>query len=157
MVDGVLIDAGNTVVAEVYGWGGTPPAGQTFVPLTDLTGIDPGQVVLPLLGEAQTAFNTGLAVTSTSNPTGLDATYPIDATTQSHAQAEMIALLNSAGATFADGTNSLGWPDINGDVRTFNTTQARSFFVAMGAYVAALYKVQNGTLTTMPTTPVNIA
>jgi hypothetical protein len=72
-------------------------------------------------------------------------------------QAEMIALLNSGGTTFADGTTSVVWPDMAGANHTFTAAQARALFLAAGAYVAALFKVINGTLPALPPASAMIA
>lgn len=115
----------------------------------------PPPVVLTLAQQAQASLAAPLAITSAS--AGLSSVpFAVNSESQSHMQAEMIALLNSGGTTFADGTSSLVWPDASGVNRTFNLGQAKALFLAAGAYVAALYKCINGTLTTLPPPAVTI-
>lgn len=109
-----------------------------------------------LAQQAATAISAGLTITRSSTP-ALDATYAVNDTTQSHIQAEMIALLVSGNAAFADGTASVAWPDIAGATHAFTIAEFKPFALAVGAYVAALYKVMNGTLTTLPSASVTIA
>ena len=111
---------------------------------------------LTLAQQAQAAFGAGLAITSTGTP-ALSATYPVDATTQAHISAEMIALLNSSGTAFADNSASVVWPDIEGLDHTFTIAEFKPFALAIGAYVAALFKVLNGTLAAMPAATATIA
>jgi hypothetical protein len=101
-------------------------------------------------------MSAGLAITSTSTP-ALDGTYACDATAQAHMMAEMIALLNSSGASFADGTNSIVWPNITGSLHTWAPAQFQPLALAIGAYVSALYKCINGVLATLPPAAVTIA
>jgi hypothetical protein len=100
--------------------------------------------------QALAAMSTGLAIVSTANPGALNGTYAVDNVSTDHIQAEMIALLNSAGASFADGTNTVVWPDMANANHTFSTTEFKAFALAVGAYVAGLYKVMNGTLQSLP-------
>ena len=106
--------------------------------------------------QAAAAMSAGLAIASTSTP-ALNGTFDVSASAQDHMQAEMIALLNSGGTTFADGTTSVVWPDMAGVNHTFTAVQARALFLAAGAYVAALFKVINGTLTALPPASAMIA
>ena len=109
-----------------------------------------------LAQQAAAAMSAGLAIASTSTP-ALNGTFDVSASAQDHMQAEMIALLNSGGTTFADGTTSVVWPDMAGVNHTFTAVQARAFFLAAGAYVAALFKVINGTLVALPPASAMIA
>ncbi len=98
--------------------------------------------------QAVAAMAAGLAITSTSTP-ALSGTYGVDAATTDHIQSEMLCVL--VAGTFADGTAELAWPDLAGVIRTFPSIGAfRAFALAVSGYVAALYKVQNGTLTALP-------
>lgn len=103
----------------------------------------------PLPQQALQAFTLGLSVTSTANA-ALSGVYPVDSVTCDHVQSEVIALLLSNGTTFADGTASVAWIDMEGALHTFNAAQFKSLALAIGAYVAALFKVMNGTLSSLP-------
>jgi hypothetical protein len=110
---------------------------------------------LSLAQQAQMAMGLGFAVTSTGSPS-LNATYPVDPQTQALISAELLAVL--VNGTFADGTTSLNWPDSTGTLRTFpSVAEFKIFAAACGAYVATLYKVINGTLTSLPPPSVTIA
>jgi len=109
-----------------------------------------------LAQQAQAAVMAGLTVTSASAP-ALDGTYACDPQSQSHFQAEMIALQYSGGTAFADGTATVAWPDVRGAVHTFAPAQFTAFALAVGAYVAALFKCMNGTATALPPATATIA
>lgn len=101
-----------------------------------------------LAAEAGAAFAAGLAITSTGTP-ALNGTYAIDPATQAHIQAEVISILLNS--TFADGSTTVVWPDMAGNTHTFGSiAEFKQFAAAVAAYVAALFKVGNGTLTTLP-------
>ena len=161
----------NGVVVEVFSPPGTHTIADCFEPglAAQFVPIPAGAVALPgftaavsggvwtftapvpvvptLAQQAQAAIGAGLAITSTGTP-ALSATYPVDAASQDHMVAEMTALL--AVGTFADGTASVVWPDITGAPHTFNAAEFKALALAAGAYVAALFKVINGTLTALP-------
>jgi hypothetical protein len=109
---------------------------------------------LTLVQQAENAIGAGLAITSTSTP-ALNGNYATDPNTQSHIQSEMLSVI--VNSTFADGTTSVAWPDITGAVRTFSVAEFKALALAIGAYVAALYKVANGTSTTLPAATAIIA
>lgn len=97
---------------------------------------------------AAAAFAAGLAVTSTATP-ALNGTYPLDPVTQAHIQAEIIAILLNG--TFADGTGTVVWLDTANAAHTFGSVaEFKAFASAIAAYVAALFKYAQGTLTTLP-------
>lgn len=117
--------------------------------------FSPPVATAPSLKEqAAGMFAEGIILSSTSNP-DLNATYQVDLATQSHIQAELWSiLLNNK---FADGTDTLAWPDRAGNIHTFSSTdQFKAFATAIGSFVAALAKVQNETLTTLPSTSLTI-
>jgi hypothetical protein len=132
------------------------------VALNPPTTLQPYVVPAPpgptLTQQAATAMASSYIITSPAlGLTGVP--FAIDAASQSHMQAEMIALLNSGGATFADGSTTLVWPDAASPPvnHTFAPPQAKTLFLTVISYVAALYKCQNGTLGALPTNPVVIA
>jgi hypothetical protein len=126
------------------------------VPTTLQPYVVPAPPAPTLAQQAATALAFSCIITSPA--LGLtSAPFAIDAASQSHMQAEMIALLNSGGATFADGSASVVWPDASGVNHTFTAAQAKTLFLTVGSYVSALYKCQNGTLGTLPANPVVIA
>ena len=117
----------------------------------------PGGAPAPTLVQmAAAALSAGLAITSTGT-SALSGTYAVDQLTQDHVQSEMISLLASGGTAFADGSASVAWPDMAGGLHTFSLTEFRAFALAIGAYVAALYKCINGTLSTLPAATATIA
>jgi hypothetical protein len=133
-----------------------PQPGWTYSGGTFAAPVVPPLPAQTLAQQAAAAISAGLTVTSTSNP-ALNGTYACDATAQSHLMAEMIALLNSSGATFADGTASIVWPNITGSLHTYTPAQFQPLALAIGAYVSALYKCINGVLATLPPAAVTIA
>jgi hypothetical protein len=115
--------------------------------------------VAPTLTVAQQAADALFAPYTITSPTiGITAvSFAVDAVSQSHMQAEMIALLTSSGSSFADGAASIDWPDTNGINHALNTTQAKALFMACGAYVSTLYKCINGTISAVPSNPATIS
>ena len=69
----------------------------------------------------------------------------------------MIAILYSGGTSFADGSGTVTWPDMSGVNHTFTAAEFKLFALAVGGYVAALFKCINGTLTTLPAATATIA
>jgi len=107
-----------------------------------------------LLAEAQALLAGEVAITSTGTP-ALDGSYAITAADQLHIQAEVQSImLNGA---FADGSSTVAWPDTSGAVHTFDVTQFKAFATAVGSFVAACYKVLNGSSTTLPSAALTIA
>lgn len=106
-----------------------------------------------LAQQATIMLAAGCQITSASTP-ALDATYPVDAPTQQHVQAEVTSiLLNGA---FADGGATVAWPDVADDPRTFTVAQFKTFATALAAFVAGCLKVANGQSQTLPTQPSSI-
>jgi predicted NUDIX family NTP pyrophosphohydrolase len=71
-------------------------------------------------------------------------------------QAETIAILLNG--TFADGGATVAWPDMSGTVHMFpSVAEFKAFAAAVASFVAAVAKVQNGTLTTLPPATATIA
>lgn len=100
-----------------------------------------------LAQQAAAALSAGLAITSTGTP-ALDATYPCDANAQAQISAEVISLMLNG--TFADGTTSIDWVDINRTGRTMTVVQFKAVATAIGAYVSGLTKCINGQATALP-------
>ncbi|OYV98639.1 MAG: hypothetical protein B7Z68_00410 [Acidobacteria bacterium 21-70-11] len=107
-----------------------------------------------LAQQATAALSAGLAITSTGTP-ALDATYPCDANTQAQLSAEVISLMLNS--TFADGTTSIDWVDVNRTGHTMTAAQFKTVATAIGAYVSALTKCINGQSTTLPASSVTIS
>jgi hypothetical protein len=107
----------------------------------------PYSIVSPTLGLAA----------STPYPAGVP--FAIDAMTLDHIGQEMIALLNSGGTAFVDGTATVNWPDAAAPSlnHTWTVAEFKTFALLIGAYVAAFYKCINGTLTALPASSVTIA
>jgi hypothetical protein len=158
-------DATGKVIGSGYTSDGTVPAGSlactaaqaaawygsTIVAGAIVAPIAP--YVKPLPAQAVGAMAAGLAVVSTGTP-ALSATYGVDATTQAHIQAETMAILLTS--SFADGTQSLIWPDLGGAAHSFDPVTFKAFAAAVNSYVAALYKAINGTATALPAATVTI-
>jgi len=115
--------------------------------------IIPGTFVPPITTQAQLALSEGLTVTSNST-SSLNGVYPVDTSAQNHIQAEVISIMLSG--NFADGSNAVAWTDMSGVNHTFNVAQFQSLALAIGAYVAALFKVINGSSTSLPPSTVTI-
>jgi hypothetical protein len=102
---------------------------------------------LPLPVRAQALVGSPLAVSSATTP-ALNGAYATDDGAQAHIAAE-IQCVQLAG-TFADGTATVAWPDASGAAHVFTVPQFQHFAMAVAAYVAALFKVINGTSATLP-------
>jgi hypothetical protein len=79
----------------------------------------------------------GLAITS-AGTASLDATYPTDANTIGFINSEVSAI--GMNGTFADGTSSIEWPDVNGVIHEFNIAQFKQFATVIGVFVSRLRK-----------------
>ena len=106
--------------------------------------------------QANVLLANGVEVVSNTDTT-LNSVYDISVSTQSHMQAEVISIMLSGGTAFADGSNSVAWPDVAGNVHTFDVPHFQSFALGIGGYVARLYKCINGTATTLPGNSITIA
>ena len=107
-----------------------------------------------LAQQAEAAIGAGLTLTSPTIPLA-SVTFDCGAVTQDHIQSEAVALLLTG--AFADGSATVPWPDLAGVNHTMTVAQFKTFAGAQGAYVAALYKVLNGTLVTLPSASMTIA
>jgi len=116
--------------------------------------VAPPPYVPTLAEQAAAALMAPVAVTSTSTP-ALSASYTITRDDQTHIQAEVQSLMLNG--TFADGSSAVAWPDASGAVHTFTVAQFKAFATAVGAFVAACYKVLNGSSTTLPSAALTIA
>ena len=114
----------------------------------------PAPPVLSLATQAQIALANGITITSSSNST-LNGTYDVSSSTQQHINAEVTSILLNG--VFADGTSSVIWLDTSNASHTFNVVEFKAFASAIASYVAALLKVIQGTLTTLPSSSVTIA
>jgi hypothetical protein len=133
----------------------TVQIGWSYNDTTFAAPLPPPAPVLTLAQQAQALLATGLAVTSSSMP-ALNATYPTDPTTQDHVQAEVLAILLNG--TFADGSASVAWPDVTGALHSFpSVAEFKLFASVISAFAAGIYKVLNGTNTTLPAASVTIA
>lgn len=113
-----------------------------------LVAYTPPALVLTPAQQAIAALGQGLTIVSTSTP-ALNGRYAVDPSTCNNIQAEMLSLLVTG--NFADGSATVPWPTTSpNDARTFDIPQFRSFALAIAAYVATLYKVINGSVTTLP-------
>lgn len=110
-----------------------------------------------LPAQAAEMLAAGLHMTWTSLP-NLSGTYSCSAEIQSHIQAELWAILLNG--KFADGTDTVVWPDINNRPETNRTFPSadtfKVFATAVAAFVAGAAKVINGTSTTLPSADVTI-
>jgi hypothetical protein len=150
----------DVVCTEAAGvWSFTSAAGvalavpTTLQPCTNNT--PPPPPVPTLVQRAQGLLGGLLTVTSTGTP-ALNGSYAIDPGTQAHMQAEMLCV--TVTGAFADTTATLAWLDTGGTAHTFpSTAEFKAFALAVAAFVAACFKVINGTSTTLPSASVTIA
>lgn len=148
--EGALVCAGMRVPAG--GFVASPnalrsPAGNVNTPVE----LTPAQ-------RAQVLLSTGLTVTSTSGDwtaTFAVLTDPTGHSVWSMVMAEQLSLLVSGGLRFANGQQTLQWPDVTStpaapSLRTLNATQAQAFFTAIGEFVAQCRDVINGVPDALP-------
>lgn len=109
---------------------------------------------LALQQQAQAMLAAGCQVVSSGTP-ALSGTYPTDAASQAHINAEATSILLNG--TFTDGTSSIVWLDVAGDPHTFSIAQFKTLATALAAYVTACLKVINGQSTTLSAQPSTIA
>lgn len=157
---------------EVFNYPSLPPATdlleltatQWATRLTGLWAVSNDALVpytlpaLPLAEQASVAMRIGFTITSASMPV-LNGTFAVDRDVQDHIQAEITAIMLS-GLTgtpaFADQGATVDWPDLASPPvnHTMTVAEFKVFAGTIGAYVAALFKVINGTLTALP--PANV-
>ena len=106
-----------------------------------------------LAQQAAAAIIAGLTITSTS-AAALDGTYAVDASAQQHVMAEITSIMLNG--TFADGSATVDWLDVEGASHTFTVAQFKTFATAISAYVAALTKCMLGQLAALPAATVTI-
>ena len=126
------------VLREQYpaGWAATPPT--------------PAEQAVAALGAGLTITSPTLGVTAIPFDVGPD--------TQNHITAEVTSILLDG--TFVGGASTIAWPDLiipYPAQHLWTVDQFKVFARAQGAYVAALYKVINGTATTLPPASVTLA
>jgi hypothetical protein len=103
----------------------------------------------PQQATVQTLLQKGLTITSTATP-ALNGIYAVqgpvvDGPMQRQCNA---ILLNTA---FADGTQTLNWPDTGGSIHAFDVAQFKTFLTAVYQFVAQCMEYSNGQTTTAPT------
>lgn len=106
---------------------------------------------------ARRLVDAGLLVVSTSTP-ALNGTYATSGLAAQAMFAEATAIL-LAGTTpaFADGTQSLNWPDQSGNSHTFTPAQFHELAVAVADFLVQCEQYANGLLTTAPAANATIA
>lgn len=111
----------------------------------------------PTLAQQAAAALTGnVMVTSASAASTLNGTYPIGGQVQFMILSELQAI--STNGTFADGTTTLEWADVNGAQHAFSIAEFKSFATAVGAYCSPLYRIAGGTTgLTLPSPNISIA
>lgn len=100
-----------------------------------------------LADKAQTALAAGLTVTSSSTPS-LNGTYSLS----DASQARLNRLLSywTANGSFPNGASTVVIEDMSGTQHTFDATQFKALFKALGDYLAALEDCIFGITTTLP-------
>lgn len=150
--DGAVIppDRGNADFQIYLSWlaaGNTP----TPVPTPTLTPLQQAQE------QYAEAIAAGLTV-SWSTSTSLNATYPIDETTQFNMTAEVVAI--STNGAFGTGQATRNWPTANGSYVSLTTAQFKLLATACMAYldnlVGAVQAVAAGGTPTWPANPATI-
>jgi len=124
----------------------------TTDPIT-LETYNPAPPALSLSEQAQIALSNGVTITSSST-SSLNGTYDCGSATQDHIQSEILSIILNG--SFADGTTTVLWLDMANTSHTYNVVEFKSFAGAIGQYVAALFKVIQGTLTSLPASTVSI-
>lgn len=122
-----------------------------------VVGTPPAPPPPTLAEQAMSAIGAGLTITS---PTLGVTAIPFDVgpDTQNHITAEVTSILLDG--TFVGGASTIAWPDLiipYPAQHLWTVDQFKVFARAQGAYVAALYKVINGTATTLPPASVTLA
>jgi hypothetical protein len=153
----VQIEAATFPVHSDLAWvpipaGSTVAVGSKYVSGTFIALAAPPHPTLPQ--QAATLIAAGLTITSTSTP-AIDATYPCDQTTQTQLSAEVISLMLNG--TFADGSDTIEWMDVNRTGHTMTIAQFKTVATAIGAYVSGLTKCINGQASALPTSTVTVA
>ena len=97
---------------------------------------------------------TTLTITSTSTPS-LNGSYGIGPFESDGLQAQANAI--AMDAAFADGTESLNWPDVNRVGHTFTVAQFKELLMAVALYRAQWVQFSCGLITTAPTSTATIA
>lgn len=123
----------------------------TFVDGTIVIGSPPPA---NLAEQAAAALAAGLTVTSTKTP-ARNGIYPCDPDTQSHIQAEMIAILING--AFADGGSTVDWPDITGASHSFDIASFKALASAIGIFAALSLRVIRTNAGTLPSASATIA
>lgn len=147
---------------KTYGYDGNDPTQEALITAaidakwTEVTGSWPPAptAAQELLATATALLRAPVAVTSTGTP-ALSGSYGITMQDQAHIGAEVQSIMLNG--TFADGSSTVAWPDASGAVHTFSVAQFKAFATAIGAFVAACYKVLNGSSTTLPSAALTIA
>jgi len=99
----------------------------------------------------------GLTVSSTSAPS-LNGTYLCDGVRWDAITAQANAiLLSGATPSFADGSQSLSWPDKSGALHSFTPAQFHELIVALSNFVAQCYLYGEGATQTAPAAIATIA
>jgi hypothetical protein len=106
----------------------------------------------PSMAAADLMFG-GLAVSSTSTPS-LDGTYAVAGQLQAALQAEINAV--ALNGSFADGSATLDWPDIEKVLHAFDVTQFRALAAALANFVVLCTLYGMGISTTAPTNSATI-
>lgn len=104
--------------------------------------------------KAYALLNGTVSVTSASTPS-LNGNYTITPADQAHLSVEIQSIMLNG--TFADGISTVAWPDASGALHAFTVAEFKAFATALGAFVAACLKCQNGASTTLPNAALTIA
>ncbi len=134
----------------LFGWSATETNGTWSFSAPAAPPPTPGQEAMALLAG-------GLAVSATGSLTLSGVVFPADATTQQWVNSEMIALLASNNAAFADGSATISWPDAGGAGHTLTPAQFRALATVLAAFVSGCVKCMNGLATALPAASVTIA
>jgi hypothetical protein len=107
---------------------------------------------LTLAQQAAAASIAGLTI----NLNGTTSLFPTDAATQGYINAEVTSLLLNG--TFADGTETVEWPDATGALSNLTVSQFKAVAGSIGAYVAACRKCVIGSVgAVLPASSITLA
>jgi len=156
--NGVLINSGGTIVGVVQGFVGSPPTGQTFMAMDNLTGIVAGTAAPSVASQqaatilAASGAGAGIVLTCTSNA-ALSGTYAIDPLSQQKITA--IAAAINANLGLPGGGSTFNYPDISGAPHAWTAVEFPKLAKAALNFIYALDVALAGS-TSLPSTAVPI-
>ncbi len=147
--DFVWVDVSSVTPRPETGWSATESGGNWSF-------AAPVTPTLTLAQQASALLAAGLTLTTAGTLALSGVTFATDALTQQQIQAELIALLASSNASFADGAATIAWPDTSGTLHTMTPVQFKELAVAIAAFVSACVVAIKGQATALPSASATI-